>query len=334
MIEGTVSVQGRAGSTEDKSQDCVQAECSMKQGEDGASSQVHPGTNPAGGEDTSAAAGTSDQGGSFDCNICLELAQDPVVTLCGHLFCWPCLYRWLQMHSICQECPVCKASVEEEKVIPLYGRGKVNCVDPRTKAVPGLNIPHRPAGQRPETARHAEHHYQHHGFNFMAGPTGPAATARFGNITLSAGFGLFPSLFGFQLHGFPEASGMGGAGIHLGTAGGLAGSHIHPTQPSMPDQQQEALLSRLLLLLGVFVIVCLLLFWNSCTAFESHAKVEMAESCLDMFCQADRDCNLLWHWSKIYWIGDQGQSSWSIYELWSIGFKGLRRTWGWGAIGY
>lgn len=33
------------------------------------------------------------EGGSFECNICLELAQDPVVTLCGHLFCWPCLYR-------------------------------------------------------------------------------------------------------------------------------------------------------------------------------------------------------------------------------------------------
>ena len=30
---------------------------------------------------------------AFECNICLELAQDPVVTLCGHLYCWPCLYR-------------------------------------------------------------------------------------------------------------------------------------------------------------------------------------------------------------------------------------------------
>ena len=44
----------------------------------------------------------------------------------------------------------------------------------------------------------------------------------------------------------------------------------------------------------------------------------MAESCLDMFCQADRDCNLLWHWSTMYWIGEQGQSSWISYELWSL----------------
>ena len=30
---------------------------------------------------------------AFECNICLELASSPVVTLCGHLYCWPCLYR-------------------------------------------------------------------------------------------------------------------------------------------------------------------------------------------------------------------------------------------------
>ncbi|CAH8279553.1 unnamed protein product [Arabidopsis lyrata] len=29
------------------------------------------------------------ESGCFDCNICLETAHDPVVTLCGHLYCWP-----------------------------------------------------------------------------------------------------------------------------------------------------------------------------------------------------------------------------------------------------
>ena len=33
------------------------------------------------------------QSAYFACNICLELAQDPVVTQCGHLYCWPCIYK-------------------------------------------------------------------------------------------------------------------------------------------------------------------------------------------------------------------------------------------------
>jgi hypothetical protein len=34
-----------------------------------------------------------DENIAYECNICLELAKEPVVTLCGHLYCWPCLYR-------------------------------------------------------------------------------------------------------------------------------------------------------------------------------------------------------------------------------------------------
>src|SRR5271168_5029916 len=29
----------------------------------------------------------------FDCNICFDVARDPVVTQCGHLYCWPCLHQ-------------------------------------------------------------------------------------------------------------------------------------------------------------------------------------------------------------------------------------------------
>ena len=29
----------------------------------------------------------------FTCNICYEIAANPVVTLCGHLYCWTCIYR-------------------------------------------------------------------------------------------------------------------------------------------------------------------------------------------------------------------------------------------------
>ncbi|EOA12566.1 hypothetical protein CARUB_v10026843mg [Capsella rubella] len=72
----------------------------------------------------------SEESGCFDCNICLETAHDPVVTLCGHLFCWPCIYRWLDVQkssslSIIQQqnCPVCKSNISIGSLVPLYGRG-------------------------------------------------------------------------------------------------------------------------------------------------------------------------------------------------------------------
>ncbi|KAM0071014.1 putative transcription factor C2H2 family [Helianthus debilis subsp. tardiflorus] len=63
----------------------------------------------------------------FHSNICFELVEDPIVTVYGHLFCWPCLYKWLHIHSQSHECPVCKVLIQEEKLIPLYGStGKTN----------------------------------------------------------------------------------------------------------------------------------------------------------------------------------------------------------------
>ena len=35
--------------------------------------------------------GSCDCNSRFECNICLHQAEQPVVTPCGHLFCWPCL---------------------------------------------------------------------------------------------------------------------------------------------------------------------------------------------------------------------------------------------------
>ncbi|MBA0767749.1 hypothetical protein Gotri_016606 [Gossypium trilobum] len=70
--------------------------------------------------------GVSNDVGFFDCNICLDLAREPVVTCCGHLFCWSCLYRSLHKHSDAKECPVCKEAVTIKTLTPIYGRGKVN----------------------------------------------------------------------------------------------------------------------------------------------------------------------------------------------------------------
>ncbi|CAA3021026.1 E3 ubiquitin- ligase TRIM39-like [Olea europaea subsp. europaea] len=86
------------------------------------------------------------EGSFFDCNICLELAKEPVVTCCGHLFCWPCLYHWLHHHSYAEECPVCKGEVTTKNVIPIYGSGSIireHDVDSRLN-----NIPLRPQASR------------------------------------------------------------------------------------------------------------------------------------------------------------------------------------------
>ncbi|KAG0528913.1 hypothetical protein BDA96_05G053200, partial [Sorghum bicolor] len=60
--------------------------------------------------------------GSCECNMCPELAKRPVVTPCGHLFCWPCLLQWLHAQSPFSECPVCKVEVLEMNVTLIYGR--------------------------------------------------------------------------------------------------------------------------------------------------------------------------------------------------------------------
>uniref|UniRef100_A0A3Q1ME24 E3 ubiquitin-protein ligase RNF n=1 Tax=Bos taurus TaxID=9913 RepID=A0A3Q1ME24_BOVIN len=82
-------------------------------------------------------------GATFECNICLETAREAVVSVCGHLYCWPCLHQWLETRPERQECPVCKAGISRENVVPLYGRGSQKPQDPRLKTPP------RPQGQRP-----------------------------------------------------------------------------------------------------------------------------------------------------------------------------------------
>ncbi|CAH8363951.1 unnamed protein product [Eruca vesicaria subsp. sativa] len=127
-----------------------------------------------------------DVSSNFGCNICLEMAREPVVTLCGHLFCWPCLYKWIHFHSQSNHCPVCKALVQEDSLVPLYGSGKPSS-DPRS--MPPNTIPNRPSAPAPaprlETARpRLRQRHDHHHESSYFGVGGFPSGARFGNFLL------------------------------------------------------------------------------------------------------------------------------------------------------
>ncbi|XAR70043.1 Ubiquitin--protein ligase [Bertholletia excelsa] len=94
--------------------------------------------------------GNGEEGSVFDCNICLDLAREPVVTCCGHLFCWSCLYRWLHVHSDANECPVCKGEVTTKNLTPIYGRGNNTC---KPEEDLSLKTPLRPNARRIESWR-------------------------------------------------------------------------------------------------------------------------------------------------------------------------------------
>lgn len=220
----------------------------------GESESMSPASGACGG------SGSNDVG-DFECNICFELAQDPIVTLCGHLYCWPCLYEWLHHHSHSQECPVCKALIQEEKLVPLYGRGKTPS-DPRSKSIPNDSIPSRPAGQRPETAPPVANPVSHLGVGLMRG-FAPLRTARFGNFALSAAFGhLSPSLLNIHVHGFPDPRVYGatpGYPFWFSNAmhGGLGHMHRFP-HPISQRQRTNYYLKNLLLFTGVLMILALI----------------------------------------------------------------------------
>ncbi|CAD5121119.1 DgyrCDS9659 [Dimorphilus gyrociliatus] len=156
---------------------------------------------------------------NYECNICFDVARDAVVSMCGHLFCWPCIHRWMTARSGRMTCPVCKADINEDKFIPLYGRNTTDQQDPRKK------VPPRPQGQRQESENT-------NGGGFNLGE----------NFSMSFGIGAFP--FGvFSTFNVPDRQGHYGHG------------HTHGPAPN----QDEQFLSKVFLYVAVFFIFWLIL---------------------------------------------------------------------------
>lgn len=89
-------------------------------------------------------------GGFFDCNICLDMAREPILTCCGHLFCWACFFRLPYVYSVARECPVCKGEVTDASITPIYGNGKSASL---AESDHGLIVPPRPQAHRVESLR-------------------------------------------------------------------------------------------------------------------------------------------------------------------------------------
>jgi len=86
----------------------------------------------------------------YDCNLCMSVAKDPVLTCCGHMFCWPCFYHLPYAYGNAKECPVCEGEVIETNITPIYG----NSSGTFDSDVASSMVPPRPAASRINSFRY------------------------------------------------------------------------------------------------------------------------------------------------------------------------------------
>ena len=100
---------------------------------------------------------------NFECTICLDTAKEPVLTKCGHMFCWPCIYNWLDSKGGKAKCPNCKNLITKNDLIPVYSNDENKDNTKRFK-----DIPKRPKAQRNPNSDREEHQgsFQNFSFNF------------------------------------------------------------------------------------------------------------------------------------------------------------------------
>ncbi|PIA27001.1 hypothetical protein AQUCO_08400041v1 [Aquilegia coerulea] len=233
--------------------------------------------SPAQKSVTSSAASSDDINGCFDCNICLENAHDPVVTLCGHLYCWPCIYKWLHFQGTSvkpeeqQQCPVCKAGISQTTLVPLYGRGQSSQNELKDNGpLQSLDIPTRPRACGVDALIPTSTSTSQPNHNVQRNPyrSQPQTQSPRRQYQLPNSFGT-PSNISTTLH---PMIGMFGEMVHTRVFGNSpAGSlywypnslhHIGTTSPRMRRQEMQAekSLNRVSIFLFCCLVLCLLLF--------------------------------------------------------------------------
>ena len=56
----------------------------------------------------------------FEYNICFDTAQDTVVSKCGHLYCWPSIFKWMNHRPVNPTFLVCKGAISKDTLTPIY----------------------------------------------------------------------------------------------------------------------------------------------------------------------------------------------------------------------
>ncbi|KAL7102239.1 hypothetical protein ACP275_08G106900 [Erythranthe tilingii] len=202
----------------------------------------------------------------FECNICLDLVQDPVVTFCGHLYCWPCIYRWISFgedddddedpltveydQKQPQHCPVCKTEVSEKTVIPLYGRGRQNTNS--SKGLDRINIPQRPPS--PNSA--LVHHHHRNNYNLVRPSGGSYINLGWSRHLVDPMIGMFGEMVYSRIFG--NSGTTSSLYTYPDSYRGLAGSISPRFQRYMMEADKS--LGRVCFFLWCCVILCLLLF--------------------------------------------------------------------------
>ncbi|KAL2523578.1 E3 ubiquitin-protein ligase RMA1 [Abeliophyllum distichum] len=182
--------------------------------------------------------------GCFDCNICLDSAHDPVVTLCGHLYCWPCIYKWLQLNPDGKKHQL-------DLVIPHRpaAHGMNTLLSAATSATADPNQQLHPNPFRPQQPAF------HHAFGNFASMTPPS----FGGTTTTSFFN--PTMYMFGEMVFARMFGSSDTSLF---------SYPHPNSyPIMGngsprlrrhEMQVDKSLNRVSIFLFCCFILCLLLF--------------------------------------------------------------------------
>ena len=184
--------------------------------------------------------------------------------------------RCLRLQAGHADCPVCKTIINKKgDIIPLYGRSSRNNRNQSSSSTSSSStIPPRPT---PYPSTSSTPHSSSSSSSSSATPSPPNLALPFssllgpsfnfhsqhGTFSFSAGYGLFPAIFGLQFAAFQlqELLRGGGGGGGEGGGGGVRGEGgVVGGGGEVGSSEGDARLSRFLMFLGVFMLLLLLMY--------------------------------------------------------------------------